>query len=135
MYEFNNERANSSYGSQVIFRTMKFLSHSGLINCISSDLQGQNLSLKTGCNQDLIFLISWIGQGRMTIGFTIHYLTKHITPFHLPTPTRKRPTFCPYPHQSSPQFIFHLINSGHSISSDCSIIPTSCFPHTHLLMN
>lgn len=108
---------------------------SGLINCTSCDFQDQNLSLMTGCDQDLIFPVSWIGEGKLIRVFTICCLTKHITPLHLPTPTLKMTISCLCPHELSPQFILHLMNSGHSISFGFSIIHSPCFLRTHLLMN
>lgn len=88
--EFNNKRTDSSYCVARLFsEPQDSWAIYWLIDCSSSDFQDQNLSMMTGCNQDLIFPASWIGKGRMTRVCTIHCLTKHITLLHLPMPVLK----------------------------------------------
>lgn len=89
---------------------------SGLVNYTSTDFKVKNLSLKTVCNQDLIFLASWVVQGRVARVPTTCCLAKHTTPPHLPTQLWG----CPSPmylhtslHWNS---YFHLINSAQGAS-------------------
>lgn len=128
-FQFNTERANSSYCSQVIFRIRIFEPClSSVITYTSSNFQVQNLSLKVVCNQHLIFQ----GPDRMTRVPTTCLLAKLIILPHAPTPTLRMPISPVSPHRTSPQLVFpsHQFMSQGFPMLICYSLPTSPrYPH------